>query len=97
VRDNDNKISVLSKQTELYFSEISAGNYVKVSRIVSGFSQTQQYILFSILTICFSHLTIFRPCLQNLKSGACSENSIHVIWDPIRLTNVLKYIKNSIK
>jgi len=30
------------------------------------------------------HQAIFK----NLEYGACSANSIHVIWDPIRLTNV---------
>ena len=45
----------------------------------------------------FGQLTIIRPSLQNLESGGCSENNIHVIWDTITPINILKYIKNNIK
>jgi hypothetical protein len=54
------------------------------------------YLLF-ILTTCFGQLTIIRPSLQNLESGGCSEIRSNVIWDPISLINILKYIKNNIK
>ena len=40
----------------------------------------------------FSHLTIIRPSLQNLERGNMQCTYVHVIWDPIQLTNVLKYI-----
>jgi len=42
---------------------------------------------------CFGQLTIIRPSLQNLQQVARSANSIHVIWVPLRLTNVSKYIE----
>ena len=38
-----------------------------------------------------------KPPLHNLESGACSANIIHVVRNPIKLINVLKYIKNYIK
>ena len=42
----------------------------------SGFSQTQQYILFIfILMTCFGQMTSIKPSLQNLESGARSANS----------------------
>jgi hypothetical protein len=50
------------------------------------------YLVF-ILTTCFGQLTIIRPSLQNLESGGCSENRSNVIWDPIRLINVLNILK----
>jgi hypothetical protein len=40
-------------------------------------------------------MTIIRPSKQNLEQGACNANNAYVIWVPIRLTNVLKYIKNT--
>jgi len=46
---------------------------------------------FILMMTCFCHLTIIRLSLQNLEQGTWCENNIHVIWDPIRLTNVLKY------
>jgi hypothetical protein len=50
--------------------------YQKKQKIVSGFSQTQQHILFIFIpTSCFGQLTINKPPLQNLQSGACSTNS----------------------
>jgi len=55
---------------------------LKDNKIVSHFSQAQQYVLFIfILTTCFGESTIIRPALQTLGSGACSVNSIHVILD----------------
>jgi len=54
-------------------------------------------IFIFIFAICYGYLTIIRPALQNLETGACSANSNHIRWGPIRLTNVLKYIKNSIE
>ena len=57
VRNNVVKISVVTKQAELsrwILSEILVGNYVKDNKIVSGFTQTQQYILF------YFYLDIFR-------------------------------------
>jgi len=53
---------------------------LKDNKIVSGFSQTQQYIF--ILTTCCCQLTFSRPFLENLESCTCSTNSIHVMWDP---------------
>jgi len=47
------------------------------------------------MTTRFGQLTIIRPSIQNLEQGACSANNAYVIWDPIRLTNVLKYFKNT--
>jgi len=41
---------------------------------------------------CFGHWTIIRPSLQNLEQRMSSANNVHVIWDPVRLTFVLKYI-----
>jgi len=46
-------------------------------------------LFYFILMICFGHLTIIRPHLQNLDSGTCSTNNIHVIWDPM----TYKYMK----
>ena len=43
----------------------------------------------------FGQLTIMRPSKQNLEQGACNSNNAYVIWDLIRLTNILKYIKNT--
>jgi len=40
-------------------------------------------------------LTIIRLSIQNLRQGACIANNAYLIWGPIRLTNVLKYIKNT--
>ena len=42
---------------------------------------------------CFGQLKIIRSSLQNLEQGTHSANSIHVIWDSVRLTNVLKPVK----
>jgi hypothetical protein len=39
-----------------------------------------------------SLMTIIRPSLETLESGACSANSIHVIWDHIRLANIFKIV-----
>jgi hypothetical protein len=44
----------------------------------------------------FRHF-IIRPFLQNLEQYPCSTNNIHVIWDPIKLTNLLTYIKNGVR
>jgi len=52
---------------------------LKDNKIVSGFSQTQQYIYYIfILTTCFGQLNYTRPFLENLESCTCSTNSIHV-------------------
>jgi len=45
------------------------------------------------MTTRFGQLSIIKPSIQNLEQGACSANKAYVIRDPIRLTNVLKYIK----
>jgi len=37
------------------------------NKIVSGFSQTQQYIFIFILTTCFGQLFVIRPSLLNLE------------------------------
>jgi len=39
------------------------------------------HIIF-IWTTCFGQLTVIKPSLQNLESDACSEDNIHVMWDP---------------
>ena len=41
------------------------------------------FIFIFTFTTCFGQLTVIRSSLQKLKQGACSTNSIHVIWDPI--------------
>jgi hypothetical protein len=33
----------------------------------------------------------------NLEKGTCSANNIRVVWGPTRLTNVLDYIKYSVR
>jgi len=45
------------------------------------------------LAKCFSRLTIIRLSLQNSESGACSANNVYVVWDPIKVTKLLKYYK----
>jgi hypothetical protein len=47
--------------------------------MVSGFSQTQQYIFILFTMTCFGQLTIIRPSLQNLEYGTRSARSIHMI------------------
>jgi hypothetical protein len=70
---------------------VGRGNFTYKIKTVSGFSQTQQctYCIF-ILRICFGQLTNIRLCLQNLEYDACSANSIHIIWDLIRLKKCTK-------
>jgi hypothetical protein len=70
----------------------------KDNKIVSDFSQTQQYILFYFYLDDMFHSTDHhQTSLQNLESGTSSANGIHAIWDPIRFKNILNSIKFSIK
>ena len=64
----------------------------KDNKIYSGFSQTNNIFLFY-----FYLYDKFRPTdrHQAIFTGTCSVNSIHVTWDPVRVTNVLKYINNT--
>jgi hypothetical protein len=57
---------------------------LKDNKIFSGLSQTLQYIYYTfILKTCCGHQTFTRPSLQqNLESGTCIANSIHVMCDP---------------
>ena len=63
--------------------------YVKLrhNKISSGFTQTPVYFIFILTTFrsIDHHQAIFT---KTYKYVACGTNSIHVIWDPIRLTNV---------
>jgi len=58
-------------------------------------SNTTIYVFIFIftLTTCFGQLTIVSSSVQNLESDVCSANSIHVIWDPIKLTDCIKILK----
>jgi hypothetical protein len=65
-----------------------ARNFSRKNKIVSGFRQTQPFIAsYFYLDEKFRQLTIIRLSLKNFAI------IIHVIWDPIELANVLKYIK----
>jgi len=66
---------------------------VKDDKIVSEFSQTQQYIILIYLDDdMFRSLDHHQAIITKLRIN------VHVIWDPIRLTtNVLKYIVNGIR
>ena len=71
---------------------------LKDKKIVSGFSQTPQYISFYFyLEYTFRSVDHPQVIFTILRSGACNTNNIHVTWNPIILTNVLKYIKNNTK
>ena len=66
---------------------------LKDNKMVSGLSDTTTVYYFILMTTCFGHVTIIGPSVQNLEYGTCRANNAHIIWDPVRLTNVLKYIK----
>jgi hypothetical protein len=62
--------------------------FIKLKEIKNSFwfqSNTTKVCFIFILTTCFSLLTIIRPSLQHLESGACSANSTHLI---LRFANI---------
>ena len=64
---------------------------LKDNQIFSGFSQTQQYIiLFYLDDDMFRSLDHNQAIFTKIRI-TCSKNNIHVIWDMLRLINVLKY------
>jgi hypothetical protein len=68
------------------------------NKIVPVFIQTQQYIIvFYLDDDMFRSLDHHQAIFRKLDYGTCSANKVHVIWNPVRLTAVLQYIKNGIR
>jgi len=70
---------------------------VKENKIVAGFNQKQQHILFYLEDVFRSighHQTFF---IKLGKRITCSANNVLVIRDHIIFRNVFKYVKNIIK
>jgi hypothetical protein len=62
-------------------------NNIKRQNTRSFWFQSSRIIYyFMLMATCFGHLTVIRSCTR-------STNTIHVIWDPIGLTDVLNILK----